>query len=46
LADVRARMTALGMSVDFRSSDQFRELIAGEYKKYGVVVRDADIQPN
>jgi tripartite-type tricarboxylate transporter receptor subunit TctC len=45
-ADVRARMTALGMSVDFRSSDQFRELIAGEYKKYGVVVRDAGIQPN
>jgi tripartite-type tricarboxylate transporter receptor subunit TctC len=46
LADVRARMTALGMSVDFRSSDQFRELISGEYKKYAVVVRDAGIQPN
>jgi tripartite-type tricarboxylate transporter receptor subunit TctC len=42
LPDVRARMTTLGMAVDFHSSDQFRELIASEDKKYGVVVREAE----
>jgi tripartite-type tricarboxylate transporter receptor subunit TctC len=46
LRDTRARMTTLGMSVDFRGSDQFRELIAREDKKYGVVVREAGIEPN
>jgi tripartite-type tricarboxylate transporter receptor subunit TctC len=46
LPDVRARMSTLGMSVDFRDSEQFRDLIAGEYKKYGEVVRQAGINPN
>jgi tripartite-type tricarboxylate transporter receptor subunit TctC len=45
LPDVRARMSTLGMSVDFRDSEQFRDLIAAEYRKYGVVVREAGIQP-
>jgi tripartite-type tricarboxylate transporter receptor subunit TctC len=45
LPDVRSRMSALGMSVDFRNSEQFRDLIAGEYQKYGVVAREAGIQP-
>jgi tripartite-type tricarboxylate transporter receptor subunit TctC len=45
LPDVRARMSTLGMSVDFRNSEQFRDLIAKEYQKYGVVVREAGIQP-
>jgi tripartite-type tricarboxylate transporter receptor subunit TctC len=45
LPDVRARMSTLGMSVDFRNSGQFRDLIAAEYQKYGVVVREAGIQP-
>jgi tripartite-type tricarboxylate transporter receptor subunit TctC len=45
LPDVRARMSTLGMSVDFRDGEQFRELITGEYEKYGMVVRDAGIQP-
>jgi tripartite-type tricarboxylate transporter receptor subunit TctC len=45
LPDVRARMSTLGMSVDFRDSEQFRELIAAEYQKYGVVVGEAGIQP-
>jgi tripartite-type tricarboxylate transporter receptor subunit TctC len=44
--DVRERMSALGMSVDFRDSDRFRELIAREYAKYGVIVREAGIQPD
>jgi tripartite-type tricarboxylate transporter receptor subunit TctC len=43
--EVRSRMTTLGMSVDFRDSEQFRELIGREYRKYGVVVREAGIQP-
>jgi tripartite-type tricarboxylate transporter receptor subunit TctC len=44
LPDVRARMSALGMSIDFRNSGEFRDLIAREYQKYGVVVRAAGIQ--
>jgi len=32
------------MSVDFRDSEQFRELIAAEYQKYGAVVREAGIK--
>jgi tripartite-type tricarboxylate transporter receptor subunit TctC len=44
LPDVRARMSKLGMSVDFRGSDQFRDMIASEDKKYGAVVREAGIQ--
>jgi len=45
LPDVRTRMSTLGMSVDFRDSEQFRELIAREYQKYGAVIRKAGIQP-
>ena len=45
LPEVRARMSTLGMSIDFRDSEQFRDLIAREYQKYGVVVREAGIQP-
>ena len=45
LPDVRTRMSTLGMSVDFRNGGQFRDLIAAEYQKYGVVVREAGIQP-
>jgi hypothetical protein len=32
------------MSVDFRDSGQFRELIAAEFQKYGAVVREAGIE--
>jgi tripartite-type tricarboxylate transporter receptor subunit TctC len=45
MPDARARMSMLGMSVDFRNSEQFRDLIAREYQKYGVIVREAGIQP-
>jgi tripartite-type tricarboxylate transporter receptor subunit TctC len=44
LNEVRLRMSTLGMSVDFRDSEQFRELIASEYQKYGAVVREAGIE--
>ena len=44
--DVRERMSALGMSVDFRDSSHFRELIAREYEKYSGIVRQAGIQPD
>jgi tripartite-type tricarboxylate transporter receptor subunit TctC len=43
--DARGRMSTLGMSVDFRDSETFRDLIAREYEKYGTVVREAGIQP-
>ena len=45
MPDARARMSMLGMSVDFRDSEQFRDLIAREYQKYGAIVREAGIQP-
>jgi tripartite-type tricarboxylate transporter receptor subunit TctC len=44
--NVRERMSELGMSVDFRDSNQFRELIAKENEKYGVIVREAGIHPD
>jgi tripartite-type tricarboxylate transporter receptor subunit TctC len=44
LNEVRSRMSTLGVSVDFRDSEQFRELIAAEYQKYGAVVREAGIK--
>jgi hypothetical protein len=37
-------MSALGMAVDFRDSEQFRELVAADYQKYGTVVHGAGIQ--
>jgi tripartite-type tricarboxylate transporter receptor subunit TctC len=46
LPEVRARMTKLGMSVDFRNNNQFRELVAAESEKYRSIVRDAGIQPS
>jgi tripartite-type tricarboxylate transporter receptor subunit TctC len=46
LPDVRERMSTLGMSIHFRNSDQFRDLIAKEYQKYGVIVHEAGIQPD
>jgi tripartite-type tricarboxylate transporter receptor subunit TctC len=46
LSDVWERMSMLGMSVHFRNSEQFRDLIAREYQKYGVIVHEAGIQPD
>jgi hypothetical protein len=43
LPDVRARMSELGMSVDFRAGDQFRDLITRENEKYRMIVRQAGI---
>jgi hypothetical protein len=42
---MRDRMSQLGMSVDFRGGEQFRDLIAGEYQKYGMVTHEAGIEP-
>jgi hypothetical protein len=39
-------MSALGFSLDFRDSNQFRELIVGDHQKYGTIIREAGIQPN
>ena len=41
--EVRARMLTLGMAVDFRTGEQFRDLIVASYEKYGTIVRDAGI---
>jgi tripartite-type tricarboxylate transporter receptor subunit TctC len=45
LPDVQKRMSTLGLNLEFRNSDQFRELIARDYQKYGTVIREAGIQP-
>ena len=44
LPDVQKRMSALGFHIDFRNSDQFREIIAAEHQKYGTIIRKAGIQ--
>jgi hypothetical protein len=38
-------MSTLGINLEFRNSDQFRELIARDHRKYGTIIREADIQP-
>jgi tripartite-type tricarboxylate transporter receptor subunit TctC len=45
LPDVRTRMASLAMSIDFRNDEQFRDMIAQEYQKYGAVIRQAGIHP-
>jgi tripartite-type tricarboxylate transporter receptor subunit TctC len=46
LPDVQKRMSTLGLNIDFRNSDQFRELIITDHQKYGAVIREAGIQPD
>src|SRR5215470_1991602 len=45
LPGVQKRMSTLGLNVDFRDSDQFRELIVRDHQKYGMIIRDAGIHP-
>jgi tripartite-type tricarboxylate transporter receptor subunit TctC len=45
LPDVQTRMSTLGFNLDFRNSDQFRELIISDYQKFGAIIREAGIQP-
>jgi tripartite-type tricarboxylate transporter receptor subunit TctC len=45
LPDVQKRISTLGLNLEFRNSDQFRELIGRDHQKYGTVIREAGIQP-
>jgi tripartite-type tricarboxylate transporter receptor subunit TctC len=45
LPDVQKRMSTLGLILDFRGSDQFRELVVADHQKYGSIIREAGIQP-
>jgi tripartite-type tricarboxylate transporter receptor subunit TctC len=45
LDDVHKRMATLGLHVEFRTSEQFRDLIAGDHAKYRNIIREAGIQP-
>jgi len=45
IRDVQMRMSTLGLSIDFRDSDQFRELIINDHQKYETIVREAGIHP-
>jgi tripartite-type tricarboxylate transporter receptor subunit TctC len=44
--DVQKRMAAVGLHLEFRDSDQFRELIISSHQKYGAIIREAGIRPN
>src|SRR5262249_32184233 len=44
LPDVQTRMAAVGLNLDFRNSDQFRELIVRDHQKYGTIIREAGIK--
>jgi tripartite-type tricarboxylate transporter receptor subunit TctC len=46
LSDFQSRMSTLGFDLDFRDSDQFRELIVRDHQKYGAIIREAGIQPD
>ena len=46
LPDVQRRMSALGFDLDFRGSEQFRELIVRDHQKYGAIIREAGIHPD
>jgi tripartite-type tricarboxylate transporter receptor subunit TctC len=46
LPEVRKRMSTLGFNIDFRNSDQFREMIVVDHQKYGSIIREAGILPD
>ena len=46
LPDLQKRMSALGLNVEFRDSDQFREIIVTDHQKYGTIIREAGIEPD
>jgi tripartite-type tricarboxylate transporter receptor subunit TctC len=46
LPDIQSRMSTLGFNIDFRDSNQFRELIVRDHQKYGTIIREAGIQPD
>jgi tripartite-type tricarboxylate transporter receptor subunit TctC len=46
LPGVQQRMSALGLNLDFRNSDQFREFIVRDHEKYGTIIREAGIHPD
>jgi tripartite-type tricarboxylate transporter receptor subunit TctC len=45
LPDAQKRISTLGLNLEFRNNDQFRELIVRDHQKYGTVIREAGIQP-
>src|SRR5262249_15166464 len=44
--DTQKRLSALGYDVNFAGSERFRELIATDHQRYGVVIREAGITPD
>jgi tripartite-type tricarboxylate transporter receptor subunit TctC len=46
LPDLQKKMTALGYDLDYVDSERFRDLIVGDHKRYGTVIRAAGIAPN
>ena len=45
LPEVQRRLSAVGLNSDYRNATQFRELIVNEHQKYGMIIREAGIQP-
>jgi tripartite-type tricarboxylate transporter receptor subunit TctC len=46
LPGVQQRMSTLGLNLDFRNSNQFREFIVRDHEKYGTIIREAGIHPD
>jgi tripartite-type tricarboxylate transporter receptor subunit TctC len=46
LPDLQKRLTGLGYDVEFAGSERFRDLIAADHERYGMVIREAGIEPN
>lgn len=45
IPDVQTRMSAVGMTSEYRDSSRFRDLIISDHQKYSAVIREAGIQP-
>jgi tripartite-type tricarboxylate transporter receptor subunit TctC len=44
--DLHKRLSPLGYELNYAGSERFRDLIAADHKRYGMVIREAGISPN
>src|SRR5262249_42011967 len=45
LPEVQKRLSTVGLNSDYLNATQFRGLIVSEHQKYGMIIREAGIQP-
>jgi len=46
LPDLGQRMSTLGLNIDFRDSNQFRDLVINDHQKYGAIIHKTGIRPD